>query len=105
MPLFDGPSSHSQTQENLALKDKAAEDLRVARQNAERQVQQAYLEYESGRSRVLAMQQAVGAARASVDFNVKAYRNGVRLNSDVLAAQDRLYSLQRNYIEARIAGR
>lgn len=103
IPLFDGLSSHSQTQENLALEDKAAEDLRVARQNAEQQAQQAYLGYEGGRSRVLALQQAVSAARASVDFNVKAYRNGVRLNSDVLTAQDRLYSLQRNYIEARIA--
>jgi outer membrane protein len=62
-----------------------------------------YLGYEGGRSRVLALQQAVTSAQASLDFNVKAYRKGVRLNSDVLSAEDRLYSLQRNYIEARIA--
>ena len=52
---------------------------------------------------MLALEQAVTSAKASVDFNVNAYRNGVRLNSDVLTAEDRLYSLQRNYIEARIA--
>lgn len=103
IPLFDGLSSQSETRENLALEDKAAEDLEVARQSAAQQAQQAFLGYEGGRIRVAALEQAVHSAQASVAFNVKAYRNGVRLNSDVLAAEDRLYSQQRNYIEARIA--
>ncbi|WEY39186.1 TolC family protein [Paraburkholderia sp. SUR17] len=103
IPLFDGLSSQSQTRENLALEDKAEEDLEVARQSAAQHAQQAFLGYEGGRTRVAALEQAVHAAQASVAFNVKAYRNGVRLNSDVLAAEDRLYSQQRNYIEARIA--
>ncbi|WP_109477534.1 TolC family protein [Paraburkholderia sp. C35] len=102
IPLFDGLSNHSRTRENLALEDTAA-DLEVARQNATQQAQQAFLGYEGGRTRVAALEQAVHSAQTSVEFNVKAYRNGVRLNSDVLAAEDRLYSQQRNYIEARIA--
>jgi outer membrane protein len=102
IPLFDGLSSQSQTKENMALEKKAADDLDVARQTAAQQAQQAYLQYEGGRSRVKALQAAVSSARASVDFNVKAYTRGVRLNSDVLAAEDRLYSQERNFIEARI---
>lgn len=103
IPLFDGLSSRSQTEENLALEDKAGDDLEVAQQTATEQAQQAYLGYEGQRSRIVALKRAVTSAQASVDFNVKAYRDGVRLNSDVLTAEDRLYSLQRNYIEARIA--
>ncbi|WP_169742636.1 TolC family protein [Paraburkholderia ferrariae] len=102
IPLFDGLSSQSLTRENLALEDKAEDDLGVARQNAAQQAQQAYLGYEGGRTRVAALQQAVRSAQSSVEFNIKAYRKGVRLNSDVLAAEDRLYSQQRNYYEARI---
>jgi outer membrane protein len=103
IPLFDGLSSQSQTRENLALEDKAADDLEVARQNAEQSAQQAYLGYQGGRIRVAALQNAVSAAQASVDFNLKAYKNGIRLNSDVLTAEDRLYSQQRTFLEARIA--
>ncbi|WP_167401271.1 TolC family protein [Paraburkholderia eburnea] len=102
IPLFDGMLSRSQRMEHEALEDKARFDLDAVKQQAALGAQQAYLNVQGGISRISALRTAQGSARESLNYNMKAYRAGVRLNSDVLAAADKLYQQETQLSEARL---
>jgi outer membrane protein len=102
IPLFDGMLSRNQMREHLALEEKAQDDLEAAKQNASLGAQQAYLSVQGGKARIEALRVARASAQESLNYNSKGYQAGLRLNSDVLAAADKLYTQDKQLLEATV---
>jgi len=101
IPIFDGFSTLSKEREARALKDKADADLDNARLNAEAQEQQIYLDLDNAFARARTLNDASNASRLATESNRAAYAVGLRINSDVLRAEDVVYSTQRDLVHSR----
>jgi outer membrane protein len=101
VPLFAGGLTLSQTREASALKAKADLDLQAARLNAEQAARTAYLNVVAGLSQVNALEAAERSSKLALDSNKLGYEVGVRINIDVLNAQQQLYAAQRDLSKAR----
>ncbi|MFZ9102532.1 MAG: TolC family outer membrane protein [Burkholderiaceae bacterium] len=101
VPLFAGGLTLSQTREASALKAKADLDLQAARLNAEQAARTAYLNVVAGLSQVTALEAAEKSSKLALDSNKLGYEVGVRINIDVLNAQQQLFAAQRDLSKAR----
>ncbi|CAN7221686.1 MULTISPECIES: TolC family outer membrane protein [Paraburkholderia] len=101
IPLFAGGATQSRVRQTLALEDQASADLDTARRNAALSARQAFLGVVSGLAQVRALQTAEQSARTSLESNLLGYQVGVRINIDVLNAQDQLFSARRDLAKAR----
>ncbi len=102
VPLFAGGGQASRDREAVALRDKARSDLDNARRQAALQARQAYLGVTSGLAQVKALEQGLVSSRSALDSNRLGYEVGVRINIDVLNAQQQVYSTQRDLAKARL---
>ncbi|TAK87918.1 MAG: channel protein TolC [Betaproteobacteria bacterium] len=101
MPLFQGGAINSREREAAALSLKAKEDLENARRTAALTSRQTYLTVINGIAQVGALEQALVSSQSALDSNKLGYEVGVRINIDVLNAQQQLYSTQRDLALAR----
>jgi outer membrane protein len=101
IPLYEGGATQSRVRQTLALEDKAAADLDAARRSAALSARQAFLGVSSGLAQVRALETAEQSARTSLESNLLGYQVGVRINIDVLNAQDQLFSARRDLAKAR----
>jgi outer membrane protein len=101
IPLFSGFAVSSKVSESLALADKARSDLENARRSAIVSAQQAYLGVNSGLSQVKAYEAAEISSVSSVQSNLLGYQVGVRINIDVLNAEQQLFSTRKDLAKAR----
>jgi outer membrane protein len=101
IPLYEGGATQSRVRQTLALEDKAQADLDTARRSAALSARQAFLGVSSGLARVRALETAERSARTSLESNLLGYQVGVRINIDVLNAQDQLFSARRDLAKAR----
>ena len=101
VPIFAGGLTLSQTREASALKAKADLDLQAARLNAEQSARTAYLNAVAGLSQVNALEAAEKSSKLALDSNKLGYEVGVRINIDVLNAQQQLFAAQRDLSKAR----
>jgi outer membrane protein len=101
IPLYEGGATQSRVRQTLALEDKAAADLDAARRSAALSARQAFLGVSSGLAQVRALETAELSARTSLESNLLGYQVGVRINIDVLNAQDQLFSARRDLAKAR----
>lgn len=101
LPLFSGYATTSQVAQAVALADKAQADLDTARRNAAQNARSAYLGVQSGLSQVRALEAAETSSKLALDANKLGYDVGVRINIDVLNAQQQLYSTRRDLAKAR----
>lgn len=101
IPLFSGFSTSSKVDEAIALADKARSDLENARRTAVLNARQSYLGVVNGLSQVKAYEAAEVSSQSSLDSNKLGYQVGVRINIDVLNAQQQLYSTRRDLAKAR----
>lgn len=101
IPLFAGMSVSSRVRESIALEDRARSDLETARRNAAQGARQAYIGLSSGLAQVTALESAELSSQSSLDSNLQGYQIGVRINIDVLNAQQQLYSTRRELAQAR----
>jgi outer membrane protein len=101
IPLFAGGGISSVVREQTSRLQAARYDLEAAK----RQAVQSTLEYfsgvTSGLSRIQALEDAERSSQASLEANQLGYEVGVRVNIDVLNAQQQLYETQRNLARAR----
>jgi len=102
IPIFAGGSTMSRDREAVALHEKAGADLDNARRTAALSARQAYLGVTSGLAQVKALEQAVVSSQSALDSNKLGYEVGVRINIDVLNAQQQLYSTRRDLAKARL---
>ncbi len=101
VPLFSGFAVTSKVRENIALEDKARNDLEATKRQASQTARQAFLGMTSGLAQVKALEAAEVSSKSSLDSNKLGYQVGVRINIDVLNAQKLLYSTQKDLSKAR----
>ncbi|QIE22840.1 TolC family outer membrane protein [Caballeronia sp. SBC2] len=101
IPLYEGGATQSRVRQTLALEDKAEADLDAARRSAALSARQAFFGVSSGLAQVRALETAEQSARTSLESNLLGYQVGVRINIDVLNAQDQLFSARRDLAKAR----
>lgn len=101
IPLFSGFAVTSRTRQAISLEDKARADLENARRNAAQAARQAYLGVNSNLAEVKALEAAKISSQSALDANRLGYEVGVRINIDVLNAQQQLYATERDLSAAR----
>jgi outer membrane protein len=101
VPLFSGYATSSKIREAISLEDKARSDVDTARRNAAQNVRTAYFGVQSGLSQVRALEAAEISSKSALESNRLGYEVGVRINIDVLNAQQQLYSTRRDLAKAR----
>lgn len=101
IPLFSGFAVDSRVRETIALQDKARTDLENARRIAAQGARQSFLGVNSGLAQVRALEAAEVSSQSALDSNRLGYQVGVRINIDVLNAQQQLYSTRRDLAKAR----
>jgi len=101
MPIVDGGAIHARVAEARAKRAKAQSDLEGAERQAALDAKQAYAAVLSGVSQVSALETAIAAGRNAVKGNRIGYRLGIRINSDVLNAEQQLYSSMQDLDKAR----
>jgi outer membrane protein len=101
VPIYAGGSVMSRTREAVALKEKARQDLEASRRAAEFNAQQAYLNVTNGLAQVKALEQALVSSETALQSNRVGYEVGVRINIDVLNAQQQVFQTKRDLARSR----
>jgi outer membrane protein len=101
VPLYQGGSISSREREAAANYLKAGQDLENARRTAAVTTRQTYLAVINGIAQVGALEQALTSSQSALDSNRLGYEVGVRINIDVLNAQQQLFSTRRDLAVAR----
>jgi outer membrane protein len=101
MPIFAGGLNNSHMRESIANQSKLSAQLEEARRKAGADAKQAYAGIVNGVSQTEALQSAVDSGESSVKGNQAGYKLGLRINSDVLNAQQQLFVSKRDLAKAR----
>lgn len=101
VPLFQGLGQESRVRESAHLLDRARAEVDFARRNAAQQARQAWLGVANGIAQTAALRAAQVSSQSSLDANKLGYEVGVRINIDVLNAQQQLYVTRRDLAKAR----
>ncbi|OGA68074.1 MAG: channel protein TolC [Betaproteobacteria bacterium RIFCSPLOWO2_12_FULL_65_14] len=101
LPLYQGGAISSREREAAALSLRAKEDLENARRTAALTSRQTYLTVINGIAQIGALEQARVSSQSALESNKLGYEVGVRINIDVLNAQQQLYSTERDLAVAR----
>lgn len=100
LPLFSGGYTQSHLRETQALLSKASEDLQAAQRRATQTARSAFMNVSSGLAQLKALEAAEQSALSAYDSNKVGYEVGVRINIDVLNAQEQLTSTRRDLYKA-----
>jgi outer membrane protein len=101
VPLYQGGALDSREREAAALALKTKDDLENVKRTAATTTRQNYLIVINGIAAIAALEQALISSQSSLDSNKLGYEVGVRINIDVLNAQQQLYSTRRDLLVAR----
>lgn len=99
--LFAGGYTQPRVRETIALEDKGRTDLESARRGAVQAARAAFLGVSSRLAQVKALEAAERSAALSLESNKLDYEVGVRINIDVLNAQDQLYATRAQLAKER----
>ena len=100
-PLYQGGGISSREREAAANYERSKQDLENARRGAALTARQSYLAVLAGVAQVRAFEQALVSSRSALDSNRLGYEVGVRINIDVLNAQQQVFSTERDLLAAR----
>ena len=101
IPLYSGGAIDARVREAASLRNKAESDLENVRRQVEQSARQSYLGVSSGLAQVRALEAAEKSSQLALDSNLLGYQVGVRINIDVLNAQQQLFNTQRDLAKAR----
>ena len=101
LPLYQGGAISSREREAASLYEKAKQELENARRSTALTARQSYLAVINGTAQVGALEQALVSSQSALDSNKLGYEVGVRINIDVLNAQQQLFSTRRDLAVAR----
>jgi len=101
IPLYAGGNVSSLVRQAVANREKAQQDLEGARRTAALSARQSYLGVTNGMAQVKALEAALVSSRSALDSNKLGYEVGVRINIDVLNAQQQVFSTLRDLSRAR----
>jgi outer membrane protein len=101
IPLYSGFAVTSKVRESISLEQKAQSDLENFRRTAAQAARQSYLGVNSGLAQVRAYEAAEISSLSALESNRLGYQVGVRINIDVLNAQQQLFSTRQLLAKAR----
>ena len=101
IPIFSGFATDSRVRETIALEDKARNDLETARRTAAQSARQSYIGVVSGLAQIKAFEAAEISSQSALDSTKLGYQVGVRINIDVLNAQQKLSNTRQSLAKAR----
>ncbi len=101
IPLYTGGLAESRIRESIALRERSEQDLENSRRVAAQAARQAFFGVNSGLSQIKALQAAETSSLTALESNRLGYEVGVRINIDVLNAQQQLFQTRRDLAKAR----
>lgn len=101
VPIFAGGATESRVREAVQLREKARADLENTRRAAEFASRQSFLGLSNGLAQVRALEQALKSSETALASNKLGYEVGVRINIDVLNAQQQVFQTKRDLSKAR----
>jgi len=99
--LYQGGAVSSREREAAANLERSRQDLENARRSSAFSTRQSYLAVLAGVAQVRALEQALVSTQSALDSNRLGYEVGVRINIDVLNAQQQVFSTRRDLAVAR----
>ena len=100
LPIFQGGQVVSRQREASANRAAAESTLEQARRNAALQARQQYLGATNGLAQVRALKAALISSQSSLESNRLGFEVGVRINIDVLNAENQVYVTRRDLAKA-----
>ena len=100
LPLFQGGQVISRQREASANRSAAESNLEAARRNSALAARQYYLGVVNGLAQVRALKAALVSSQSSLESNKLGYEVGVRINIDVLNAENQVYVTRRDLAKA-----
>jgi outer membrane protein len=101
IPLYQGGAINSRARQAVLNKQKAQDDIVIARRQSDLETQRAYLNLSTTIAQVKALDQALISSQSQLDSTTLGYEVGVRTSVDVLNAQQQLFSAKRDLLQAR----
>ena len=101
IPLYQGGAISSRARQAVLNKQKAQDDVEIARRQVDLETQRAYLNLSSSIAQVKALEQALTSSQSQLDSTKLGYEVGVRTSVDVLNAQQQFFSAKRDLLQAR----
>ncbi len=103
IPLYQGGAISSRARQAVLNKQKALDDVEIARRQTDLETQRAYLNLNTSIAQVKALEQALTSSQSQLDSTKLGYEVGVRTSVDVLNAQQQFYAAKRDLLQARYA--
>ena len=101
IPLYQGGATSSKVRQAVLNKQKAQNDVEIARRQTALDTQSAYLNLSTTIAQVKALEQALISSQSQVDSTKLGYEVGVRTSVDVLNAEQQLFSAKRDLLQVR----
>jgi len=101
VPIYSGGAINSKVTEAIANMNKAEADMEAASRQASTDAQQAFAGVTNGLAQIEALNVAVESGLSAVKGNRVGYKLGIRINIDVLNAEQQLFTAQRDLSKAR----
>ncbi|MDH5524210.1 MAG: TolC family outer membrane protein [Desulfobulbaceae bacterium] len=101
IPIFAGGGTTARVTKAIANKFKVRADMDTARRQVIADARQAYAGIENGLSQVEALESTVDSSKSSVKGNRAGFKLGIRMNIDVLNAEQQLYAAKSDLVKAR----
>ena len=101
VPIYSGGAINSKVTEAIANMNKAEADMEAASRQASTDAQQAFAGVTNGLAQIDALNVAVESGLSAVKGNRIGYKLGIRINIDVLNAEQQLFTAQRDLSKAR----
>jgi len=101
VPIYAGGAVVAREREVVAARERALSDLENTRRSADQTARQLFRKVTSGLAQVRALEAAERSSQLALDSNVLGYQVGVRINIDVLNAQQQVFSTRRDLALAR----
>jgi outer membrane protein len=101
IPIYGGGAINSKTREAMAQRRAAQSLLEAARRTATLDARRSYLGVVNGLARIQALDAALRSSISALESNKLGYEVGVRINIDILNAEQQVYLTRRDLARAR----
>ena len=103
LPIFSGGGTQSKVRQQAALLEKSQNNRDFAERSAAQNAKAAFLGVQSSLAQVRALETAMSSSGLALQSNKTAFEVGIRINVDVLNAQQQFNATQRDLSKAKYA--
>jgi protease secretion system outer membrane protein len=101
IPLYQGGAINAQTRQAAAMYERARADLDARSDKVTVELRRAHSQAQSSVRKIEALSKAVESAKLLMKATEQSIKGGVRINLDLLTAQEQLFTSQRDLAQAR----